>query len=379
VGRTYVGYLAVELLAGNLRGAERAALRILDLPHTRGLNDARGWALYTRGHVTYQRSELAEASQSFSSLIDMRYLANAGAAAQGYYGLALCHQAMGRSDEAQGTIQAALDWALETGNAGLAIDARALASRLELLQGRVPDAKLWAGLVGDALPLLMLLHIPHLVLPAVLLAQGTPEALHEARDLLARLRHFAETTHTTPRLIEIAAMQALLEDAEGRPEAALALLREAVEWAAPRGYIRLFVDLGHKMAGLLERLRRQALAAQDAFLPYVEQILAAFRTTDGGHPVRRRRTTTGPVAPGDRRSSTVGGPSSALLDPLTDRELEVLALLAQHLSNKEIAAAMVISPATVRTHAYNIYQKLNVKGRRQAVSKATELGILDKQ
>jgi LuxR family maltose regulon positive regulatory protein len=74
----------------------------------------------------------------------------------------------------------------------------------------------------------------------------------------------------------------------------------------------------------------------------------------------------------DRQVSEIEG----LIEPLTDRELEVLELLSQRLTNQEIAEQLVIASGTVRQHTHNIYQKLNVKGRRQAVAIATELGIL---
>jgi len=75
-------------------------------------------------------------------------------------------------------------------------------------------------------------------------------------------------------------------------------------------------------------------------------------------------------------SPPTGDATGALVDPLTNRELEVLELMAQRLTNKEIAAQLVVSVGTVKQHAYNINQKLHVKGRRQAVAKATSLGIL---
>jgi LuxR family maltose regulon positive regulatory protein len=75
-------------------------------------------------------------------------------------------------------------------------------------------------------------------------------------------------------------------------------------------------------------------------------------------------------------STPAGDATGGSVEPLTNRELEVLELLARRLTNKEIAAELVVSPATIRTHTYNIYQKLDVHGRRQAVSKASDLGIL---
>ena len=97
---------------------------------------------------------------------------------------------------------------------------------------------------------------------------------------------------------------------------------------------------------------------------YIAQILLAFETKDEG-----RRT-------GAEISSSVLGLLSPLVEPLTPRELEVLALLGQHLTNNEIAAELVVSPSTVKTHTLNIYRKLDVHGRKQAVVRAKELVIL---
>lgn len=163
--------------------------------------------------------------------------------------------------------------------------------------------------------------------------------------------------------MDMLALQALLSNTQSDETAALKKLEQAILLAEPGGFIRLFVDLGPKMAHLLRQLHSQGVAPN-----YIEQILAAFasgqRMIDEGRRVETQS------------SLSVLRPSSPLIDPLTDRELEVMALLAQRLSNKEIAAELIISPATVRTYTYNIYQKLNVNSRRQAVSKATELGIL---
>jgi LuxR family maltose regulon positive regulatory protein len=151
-------------------------------------------------------------------------------------------------------------------------------------------------------------------------------------------------------MIEVLALQALLDDAQDDQVGALDKLERAIHLAEPGGFMRTFVDLGPPMANLLMRLGQQGVS-QD----YVAQILKAF-----------------PQA----QPPPLAAAQSQLIEPLTKRELEVIALLAQRLSNKEIAIEMVISPATVRNHTHNIFDKLNVKGRRQAVTKATELGIL---
>jgi LuxR family maltose regulon positive regulatory protein len=139
------------------------------------------------------------------------------------------------------------------------------------------------------------------------------------------------------------------------------LLEEAIQLAQLGGFVRLFVDLGPAMAEMLGQLRRQGIAVE-----YITEILAVFaeQATDG-----RRNTTT-------ESSYLVLRPSSSFMEPLTPRELEVLSLLARHLTNRQIAEELVISPVTVKTHTLRIYRKLDVRGRQQAVARAQELDIL---
>ena len=141
-------------------------------------------------------------------------------------------------------------------------------------------------------------------------------------------------------------------------------LTRAIQLAEPGGFIRIFVDLGLKMAELLRQLGQQGLAPH-----YIDQILAAF--TNQRQSVN---LTTELNLITDRN-----GQSSAhteLTESLTNRELDVLTLLGQGLSNKEIAVQLNVSPGTVSQHAHKIYKKLDVKNRRLAVIEATNRGIL---
>ncbi len=177
-------------------------------------------------------------------------------------------------------------------------------------------------------------------------------AAQAAAEQLARLREFAEARHHTHVLIEVLAVQAVLFEAQGDHSAALESLARAIGLAQPGGFIRLFVDLGPTIQALLRELRDQGVA------PYfVARILAAFAEPQ-------------PIEP----AATFGPPE--LIEPLTKRELEVLALLEQRLSNKEIAARLFITPSTAKLHTLHIYQKLQVNTRRAAVAKAQSLGLL---
>ena len=194
---------------------------------------------------------------------------------------------------------------------------------------------------------------PHLTLIKVWLAQDTPASRDKATVLLRQIQEYLENTHNTRFLIDALALKALSADAAGDPSTALEALENALRLAQPGGFIRAFVDLGSKMGALLSRLQVSGELGN-----YVEQILAAF--------------------PGTSKAAVSVG-QIKLLDPLTSRELEVLELLGERLTNKEIAAQLVISPGTVKGHTIRIYDKLDVKGRRQAVEKAIALGILPPQ
>ncbi len=230
------------------------------------------------------------------------------------------------------------------------IEAQSLASRLDLLDGQVPDVKHWADHLGDTFSLMVMPEIPHLTLAKFLIAQGTTDSLKQAADLLSKLDLFVKNTHDNWHLIEVRALQALYHDALNERATAIECLEKALELDRSGSFIRLFVDLGSNMAKLLEELSRQGVAKE-----YSAQILAAFSSA---------------------RPALSSVDQGQLIEPLTERELEVLALLAKRRTNKEVAAELVISPGTVKQHAHNIYQKLNVKGRRQAVREAIALGIL---
>jgi ATP/maltotriose-dependent transcriptional regulator MalT len=193
---------------------------------------------------------------------------------------------------------------------------------------------------------------PHLTLVKVWLAQNTPASRSRAAELAGQVLAFCQSTHTTRFLIEALALQAMLRDMEGDGPAALADLEQAIALAEPGGFIRLFVDLGLPMARLLAQLHRRGVAVD-----YITRILTAFEATDNG-------------------PSTAVSPPSALIEPLTPRELEVLALLDRQLTNKEIAAELVVSQGTVKTHTLHIYRKLDVRKRREAVARAKALNLL---
>ena len=194
----------------------------------------------------------------------------------------------------------------------------------------------------------------HITLARVLLAQhathGAEGSLQDATRLLERLLPAAEAGGRLGSVIEILVLQAVAHQAWGDLAAGLASLQRALTLAEPEGYVRVFADEGPALAALLKAAAKQGTAPA-----YVRRLLAAVNTTGPAAP----------VPPG-------------LVEPLSERELEVLRLLGTDLSGPDIARQLSVSLSTVRTHTNRIYAKLGVNNRRAAVRRATELDLLSR-
>ena len=213
-----------------------------------------------------------------------------------------------------------------------------------------------APVVGRSL---LWLQDPHLAKARILLARGTDADVQSALDILDALLEIAQRTFSVRSQIEVLVLRALALERQGKAAAAVAALQQAVELARPGGFIRVFVDLGPPMQTMLLRLAgHEALPPR----PYAASWPRSLSLK------RRSR----PVMP--EPGFTLPTPGS--VEPLTDRELEVLALLRERLSNKEIAHMLGLSPATVKRYTVNLYGKLGVGKRSDAVIKAEALGIL---
>ncbi len=185
----------------------------------------------------------------------------------------------------------------------------------------------------------------------VLIRQGDPSA---AMELTEPLRQEAESKGLVGRLLVVMAVQSIALFAHREKEKALVVLGDVLERAEPEGFIRLFVDEGPPMAELLY------VAAEQGLRPgYVKKLLAAFEAEPKGQQ---------PVTAVPRASS--------LVEPLSERELELLKLLRTELSGPEIARECMVSLSTVRTHIQHIYAKLGVNNRRAAIRRAEELNLL---
>jgi LuxR family maltose regulon positive regulatory protein len=209
--------------------------------------------------------------------------------------------------------------------------------------------------------------LEEIALARVRLAEGRA---HDALHLLDQQRPMAEAGGRAGRLIEILGLQAIALEALGRSEEAEVALSQALSAARPERYRRLFLDMGEPLRELLERCVArdgpQPLASSAPPLPraYAADLLAAFQreiAVPGHLPETTSRLFSGDGVP---------------IDVLTPRELDVLQLLAEGLTNKAIAGKLIVAPSTVKQHLKNIYSKLDVHSRTQAVARGRDLGYL---
>jgi LuxR family maltose regulon positive regulatory protein len=356
----YAAYLTnlcfIYYIDGDLAILRQTAMSAFRLAKDKPPSETVGRALSFLGIVHYQRNEMQSAEEKLLEAVNQSHATGPMNFFRSSFALALTYHARGETGKARNIGDAVLAHVIETNNRDMLQVAQAFEAELALRQGRLSEAFRWARKF-QAKPFKPPygFFLPQLTLIRTLLVQGTTDSLRQAADLLEQLHNFMVSIHNRRFQIEVLAYKALLYDSQEDEHAALKALAEAVTLAEPGGFLRLFVDMGPRMAELLKQLALQNIAVD-----YIGRIMAAFK-----EDVHRRMQ-------GNPDHTT----AQPLIDLLTNRELQILNLLAKRLQNKEIAAELSISPQTVKKHLNNIFGKLNVSSRLEAVDKAKALGIL---
>jgi LuxR family maltose regulon positive regulatory protein len=272
----------------------------------------------------------------------------------------------------------------------------AFAAELAARQGRIEEATRWlakdgSDLTMDATPMF---YVPGLAPVKVLIANPTAENLEAAQAWLARTATITVQTHNVHAGIQAQALQAILSAAQGKRAQALAVLSRAMALAENGRLLRVFADLGGQLAPLLEELQPTDAAAR--FLWQVRSAVAndletsrraaraaaleALHSSAGGRVTSSGEMVSAARAMQDTEPAQPLGlryEQRDLRHVLTYREMDVLWLLNQRLTNKEIARQLGISTETVRQHTVKLFRKLNVVNRRQAIVVARAMGYFD--
>jgi LuxR family maltose regulon positive regulatory protein len=328
-------------------------------------------ALGRLGHISREWNDLDQAIQYVQQSILLGEQAGLDLyLSQNYLTSAQVYWTRGEAGEALAALDKAEQIAVQLGNARAVRQARAVRARMELAQGHLAQASRWseeAGVeVGDEA--VYERETDYLMLARLRLAQHRAE---EAVGLLERLLASDEAAGRTGNAIAVLALQALANVQRGNADQAMRILSRVLAMAEPEGYVRVFVDEGPAMQALLtgwivSTAREHDVKGMKASAGYVEMLLATFPSTEVQHDRDRK----------DIGHKEMGTSQSLLIEPLTVREQDVLALLAEGLSNAEIAARLVVTVGTVKTYIKGIYGKLAVHSRTQAILRAREIGLL---
>jgi LuxR family maltose regulon positive regulatory protein len=369
--RVLAAQCQVQWLAADLPAVLRAARQVLLFSEQLHLAQMRAWGAYYVGAVYYQWNELEQAAAVLEPLVHAPAAIDAIAFANASCAFAAVRQAQGRAAEADAVLSAAIGF-LRTANRLSLPLVQAFAAELALHRQEVGHAAqlvVQQPVVRAEEPAFHFL-APQLVRPKVLLALRQPAARREAGTVLAAAQTFFAGTHNTRFLIETLALLAVEDEADGRRADALAALLAALKLAQPGGLLRVFVDIGPGLLPLLDALaqRKDAPALASQLRKMLEDAPPAPPLP--APPIKASKDAT-PAAP-----ASLAGSNARLPEPLTARELDVLAALAQHLTSREIAERLGISANTIKHHIGSILGKLEAADRRQAVARGRALGLL---
>jgi LuxR family maltose regulon positive regulatory protein len=359
----------LSLMQGRLHEARASYEQALDLAtDEQGKRQPiAGMPLMGLGYLFWEWNDLESASHHAMEGIELTRMWAEMASMQGYIPLAYVRQAQGDMRGARQAIQKARQLAQEFDASELDdIMIAAYQARLWIMQDNIKAAIDWAETqsrdkdssleqwekeAGSAfLPLYRAFE--YIALARVRIAQGHPDV---ALKMLEPLLQATEPGGWLLCVIEILILKAMALQKQGDTPQALAALERALSLAEPGGFMRMFIDGGQPMAQLLHEAAGRGISPE-----YTSRLLAAF-------PDSESRLTA---------SAKPQKPESRMVEPLSERELEVLRLLTTHLSSTEIAEELIISANTVRSHIKHIYSKLNAHGRTDAIQRAKELHLL---
>ena len=354
----------LQVIRGQLRQAEQTYRQALRKSEELGrVSPLAGMAHTGLGSLLVEWNQLESASELLERGVELgRRWSQWEILTTGYFALVRIKMAQGQVESAFELLQRLEDMAVKLELPMAEGPVKAVRAFWQARRGDLEPARDWAQACGIAaqskIPYLQ--EADALILARVWIALQKNE---EAMALIDRLLESTQAGERWGRVAELRLYQALGWQALQDEDAALGALQSAFQLAEPEGYIRLFLDEGQPMRTLLDQAARHAIAPG-----YVSRLLESFA---------QNGTSVQPVKAPARESTFDSARQAAYSqDPLSDRELEVLRLVARGMTNQEIADELVISLNTVKSHVKNIYARLQVRNRAEAISVAKEINIL---
>ncbi len=349
--RVMASLVTVHMLSGDLTVAFSLSQQLKNFAISINSNYYIASSSYILGRIHFCRNEMDKAIGHLSQAAELGHIVIRRLYIDCLGGLALAYQAKGHADNATASMKRLDKLVQSLKNSDFLDIAHSFEARLSLMKGKVPStqglfSRNWRSRTYN---MFFWLESPDITQCRVFIAAGSERDLQEAENMLKEILRLSQAQHNTFQTIFILPLLASAYEKQGRTEEALTVLEEAVALAAPGAFIRPFVEAGPATAGLLKLLAEKNIAVD-----FIGHIMEAFSSlTDDMSPI-----------------------DITLEGQLTNREYDILTLLAERLQTKEISEKLFISTHTVNTHLKSLYRKLNVNNRRQAVARAKNLKIL---
>lgn len=362
--RVLIVLVWIHVISGDLSAASLLNKQLVETATKNNLLPFISWGFYNQGLIHFHRNELDSAIRHFSQATAHEYLMLRRAHVDCKVGLILAYQVKQEKEKADEIFESLFKYVSPLNDPVLQEIVHSCKNRLSLMRGEAIDTSDMRGVNSKKYfgAMALWLEIPVITQCRVLLARGSNNELKEAEMKLLEYLKLNQAHHNTYHTVEVLGLLAIVYEKLGKAEEAVTVLDRAMALARAGGFIFMFLEMGLPLANLFKRL-----SGKTASKDHIKKILYAF---EGIKPEADTEVsalnTISPHTPS----------AQPLIEPLSNRELEVLELLAQRFQNKEIAENLFISPNTVRTHLQNIYQKLNVNSRQLAIAKAIDLGIL---
>jgi LuxR family maltose regulon positive regulatory protein len=360
--QAYIALCFVHFNAGDLKALATTASRFISYASDLGALPSCAWANYLASLAAYEWNDLQQAIEYLSVVADLEKYAVFATYHNSMLLLAKSYWALARKAEAQEIIRSHEQKVGESGNPAFVLQVEALKAQFALDIADLAGATRWAQRLDPNIfdePMFL----DEIVSPywaRILTESADKTELKAVQSFLEQGLALVESRHNVRRQIKILAQLSLVHNKLGQIDLALRQLERSLQLAQPQGYLRTFVDLGTEMSTLLKQMAASKMPDQP-LSNYVSLLLATFprlKTATNSQEITRQRA------------------QAIMPDPLTQRECEVLLLLAKQLKYREIAESLVISMPTTKKHISHIYAKLGAKNREEAIEEANSLGIL---
>ena len=359
-----VGALSfIHVLSGDLHSVRNEAWRMRNMGVQMRTPLVDAWSYYFDACADLMNMRLDSALKNFQTILSRLHVLDRRAVIDAYVGKALAQQLSGKPENVNTTLENLAAFVNETDDPLNQVLMKSCQARIELLRGNREAAIRWADSYNESpgvFDLFMWLACPAITRVRAYISMGSPASLEKAQQGIDEIRTVSESCRLINQRIEVTVLESLILDKQGNSDQAMQVLENVIALAEPAGWLRPFIEAGPEMNDLLERYCR---LNQDC--EFACHLLELFQSFNKENPHNPETETTSPEVPG-----------GVFAEELTNREIDILELLAQRMQNKEIANKLFISVHTVKDHLKHIYQKLGTVNRREAVTVAIERKII---